>query len=378
MKKLKCTDSKPCRRCTEKSIPCIYDQSPEPQQDQMQMETEEDTGENEPVPVARSDSRHTPVSPERSWPQLQSSVEHPVQATAFSQPIESSEFDLPLPRVDNLSPSHDVISLDVLDCTFDPTEFSQPLSQMENLNSSHDVVSLDILGCTFDLPRFGDFIQQEADPYLEDLDFSPFPDFVMTPAAQSINHTSCDSTTLQSPVMGMGTEAYRGSHVRKGWNPGPGDTNSETESLELPSNVRSEVLSTIHHSHLALRKNDMTVSARDRVLAMIYSRTSKSIWERMSATFESVDVLKTIIHHALLRMQEQQMIPFIHLASFDLNEQRPELLGALLAYGAVGLPSATMRKFGYGLQELVRLAVNQKVRFSFQSTPTAPILTSSA
>ena len=85
------------------------------------------------------------------------------------------------------------------------------------------------------------------------------------------------------------------------------------------------------------------------------------MWERLSASLESVDVLKAITHHALLHMQEQQMIPFIHLASFDLNGQRTELLGALLAYGAVSSPSVTVRKFGYSMQELVRLALNQKV-----------------
>lgn len=321
----------------------------------MQMEVEEDAAGLESIPAARSDSHHTPMSPETNWPQLQASVERHVETTASSRPVEPSEFDLSLPRVNDDGP------VDLLDCTFDPSEVGQPLSQMENMSSSHDVVSLDVLGCTFDLPSFGDFIQQDPDPGFGDLGLALYPDFVMTPAARSINHTSCDSAMLESPVMGMGTEAYQGSHVRTGWNPRPGDSNSETESLQLPSNVRSEVLSTIHNSHLVLKKDDMTLSTRDRILAMIYSRTSKSIWERLSATFESVDVLKAITHHALLHMQEQQMIPFIHLASFNLNEQRPELLGALLAYGAVNLPSATMRKFGYGMQELVRLAVNQKV-----------------
>ncbi|KAK6373854.1 hypothetical protein LTS17_007823 [Exophiala oligosperma] len=362
LKKLKCTDSKPCRRCSGKNIACEYDQSPEPEplQDQSQMVVEENTADNLSVPVAGSDSHHTPVSPERNWVQRQPNVEHHVEASTSSQPM----FGLPVPRTEgNLSSSNDAMSLDVLDCTFDPRDLNHPMNHMENLSSSHDVVSLDVLGCTFDLPSFGDFIQQDIDSNFGDLDLALYPDFAMTPAAQSINnHDSSNSTTLESPVMGMGTEAYQGSNVRRGWNPTPGDTNSETESLQLPSNVRSEVLSsTVHDSHLALKLDDMTLSTRDRILAMIYSRTSRSIWERLGTTFESVDVLKAMIHHALLHLQEQQMIPFIHLASFDINEQCPELLGALLAYGAVSLPSATMRKFGYAMQELVRLAVNQKL-----------------
>lgn len=361
VKKLKCTDSKPCSRCTTKNIPCEYDQSPEPPQDPMSMEVEEDMAGNESVQVARPNPHHTPVSPETNWPQLQPSVERHVEAIASSQPVEPNEFGLPLPQAGNPNSSNDVVPVDVLDCTFDPSELGHPLSQRGNLSSSRDAVSLDYLGFEFDLPSFGDFIQQDTDPDFGDLGFVTYPDFAATPAAQSIDQNSCASTTIKSPVMGMGTEAYQRSHVRRGWNPEPGDINSETESLQLPSNARSEVLSTIHNSHLALKKDDMTLSTRDRILAMIYSRTSKSMWERLSASLESVDVLKAITHHALLHMQEQQMIPFIHLASFDLNGQRTELLGALLAYGAVSSPSVTVRKFGYSMQELVRLALNQKV-----------------
>lgn len=311
-------------------------------EDQMPIDVEDDSVGNEPVSATRSNPElcDTAENLREHRPQLQPNVENTLQAIPFVQSLV-------------------------------PGESALRSSQMENLSSPHEFSSLDVLGCTFDLPSFGDYIQQDADLNFGDLNLPMLPpDFIMTPEANSINYSSWNSTTLQSqsPVtgmgmaMGMGTEAYQGSYVRRGWIPGLTDTNSETESLEFPLNVRSEVLSTIRNSRLAMRKDDITISTRDKILAMIYSRTCKSIWSRMSTTFEMVDVLKTIAHHALLHMQEQQMVSFIHLPSFDLNAQRPELLGALLAYGAVNLPSPPMRKFGYGLQELVRLAVNQKVR----------------
>ncbi|KIW24672.1 uncharacterized protein PV07_10374 [Cladophialophora immunda] len=335
MKKLKCTDSKPCRRCTERGISCDYDQSPEPSQHDVPMDSEEAPMDHDSLLLARPGQ-----TPEASWPEVSRHHDTPVQEDDFAQPLAAA----------------DTANLHAV-----PSEFRAHMTHTETLSSAADGPFQTVIGCTFDLPSFGDFIQDDADPVMGDLDFPFFPDLVTTPAGLSIGYKSSDSMTVESPVMGMGTEAYRGSHVRKGWNPQPGDNSLETESLELPSTARLEVSSTLLNSKQMLRKEDLTVSTRDRLLAMIYARTSRSIWERLSSTFESVDVIKGIINHALLHLQEHQMIPFIHIASFDLNQQRPELLGALMAYGAVCLPSANLRKFGYGLQELVRLAVNHRL-----------------
>ena len=344
-KKLKCTDSKPCRRCTEKRILCEYGQSPEPQPEQlatdMDMSIEVIQPNDDLSPIARSDSSHGPqvADEDEAWPPVSGACDSRGQATIAAQSDEPSE------HIETVNPG-----MSMLEFNTGALEHNDELIDATN----------DVLGLTFDFPSFGDFIQQEAAPDFEHVNIPFLSDFITTPAAQSVNNDASSSTTLQSTVLGYAEEIYQRSHVHKGWNPGPEDA-SPAESLELPSNARSEVLSTSRNRSLKLRNDDLTLSTRDRLLAMIYTKTSKMHWRQMSSTFESIDVLKSIIHHALLHMQDHRMIPFLHLPSFDLNAQQPELLGALVAYGAVSLPSAEMRKFGYGLQELVRRAIYQKV-----------------
>jgi hypothetical protein len=245
-------------------------------------------------------------------------------------------------------------------------EFDRPMAHGGSLTSSHLTAHYDVLGCTFDLPSFGDFIQHDFIPEIGDLDLPLVPDIGLTLGTTLTRYSSYNDPSLQSPIMGMGTEAYQGSHVRKGWDPRTECRNSEGESLELPSSPQSEGLSALHNENSEQLKNgDVAIGTKDRFLTMIYSITPKSNWRRMSATFNSRDVLKVIAHQAVSHMQEKQIIPFIHVPSLDLNEQRPEFLGALWAYGAVSLPSATVRRFGYGLHEMVRLAINQTVELSY-------------
>ncbi|KAF4848060.1 hypothetical protein CGCSCA4_v005337 [Colletotrichum siamense] len=45
---------------------------------------------------------------------------------------------------------------------------------------------------------------------------------------------------------------------------------------------------------------------------------------------------------------------FVHLPTLDLCKQAPELLGALIAIGALQAESIVARKFGYAMQEVVR------------------------
>ncbi|KAK5050462.1 hypothetical protein LTR84_003743 [Exophiala bonariae] len=344
IKKLKCTDTKPCRRCRAKNISCDYDQSPEPAQHQAPDAVEIEDVDGDVLLSEETDLGQASATAEMGWPQVpeEDGTHAEIAACSVSADVGCGHMDqsgIPGPVI----------------------EYGLTLSEMETLSTSNDVTFHDILGCAFDLPSFGDFIQPEPNIDFDGLDLPFLGDFITTPIAQSIDHSVSDSTALHSPAMLITTEAYEASQVRQGWIPGPNDINSETESLELPSTAGSDVLAMLRDKSSVLGKDNMTVGTRDKILVMIYSKTSKSIWARMSRTFELVDVLHGIILHALVHMQEKQLIPFMHLPSFNVNEQRPELLCALAAYGAVCWSSSTMRKFGYGLQELVRLSIHQKL-----------------
>ena len=313
-KKLKCTDEKPCKRCRESGIACEY-------------------GEDPASPINHHESR------EQAMPEAQARGQSPL--------IDDSEFEL---LQDNNAAAVNHSSM----------ANSQPMDLIPPQNE----VMQDILGSTLSLPDFGDFIEIDPDPTLDDIDFSFLNDIDMhtshpPPAYPPLPSASDSIPTSSTP--GLGAEAYRKSHVHRGWQPGREDNHDlEHQSLILPQNMQPECLNSSSETTLMVKK-PLSLSMRDRILAMILRTASAQVAERTIATFPPLEVLRDLIHLAFVRMRDLQAVSVIHVPSFDLNEQRPELLAALIAYGSINSPSPSVRKFGYAIQDVVRLAINQLV-----------------
>lgn len=334
VKKLKCTDEKPCKRCREKNIQCDY---------------EEDLG--------NFDLTNTQTADKDPIPEAQSPEQSSLMAVDLSEQAINSE----TASVFDFSQKSRDTTIDTYALTGAQTDMMMP---------PQDSFVQDILGSTLGLPDIGDFIQLDSDPMLEDMDFS-FLNNVNTPMAPSpppafpsIPLSPVSNPTPQSSMVGVGTEAYRQSEVLNDWEPGGGDNNeSEHQNLVLPQNIRPGAPSRSSVTKSITRK-DLSLAMRDRILAMILRTTSTTAADNIVGSFPSVEVLRDLIHIACLHMRDKQVISFIHMPSFDLNEQRPELVGAFIAYGSVCSPSPTVRKFGYALQEAVRAAINQLVSFA--------------
>jgi hypothetical protein len=96
---------------------------------------------------------------------------------------------------------------------------------------------------------------------------------------------------------------------------------------------------------------------RDKVLAMVLSSCSQNTTTmRVAASFPSVEVLDTLLH-LFLASQLCQTSSWVHYGTLTLNRQSPEWLGAAVAAGAILTPIPTFRKFGFAVQEAVRLAI---------------------
>jgi hypothetical protein len=74
------------------------------------------------------------------------------------------------------------------------------------------------------------------------------------------------------------------------------------------------------------------------------------------ASFPSVELLDTLIQF-YLTSPHVRADSFIHAASFNPNEKKPELLLAMAAAGAVLTADPTLTKLGYAMQECVRRAI---------------------
>lgn len=328
-KKLKCSDQKPCKRCLESEIACEYEQGPSsPIQDHETLEQ---------------------AMPEAQNPDHSSLI--PIDPPSLGHGFENdSEFRL---MQDNNAAG--VAQSSMMDAQ--PTDSIPP---------QNDVMP-DILGSALTLPDFGDFIEIDLDPLLDDIDFSFLNNTGMHTSQPSPTYLPLSTASNSSPnssTTGVGAEAYRRSRVHRGWEPGREENHElEHQNLILPHNVRPEYLNSLSEA-TSIAKKPLSLSMRDRILAMILRTASAQATERTIASFPPLEILRDLIHLAFVRMRDLQAIPVIHVPSFDLNEQRPELLAAFIAYGSIYSPSPSVRKFGYAIQETVRIAINQLVSYS--------------
>jgi hypothetical protein len=95
-------------------------------------------------------------------------------------------------------------------------------------------------------------------------------------------------------------------------------------------------------------------SGRDQVLAIVLGTCRENTTlDRVAASFPSADLMDMLIH-VFLTSHACQVSEWIHFPSFRLNAQWPEWLAVAAAAGAVLMPALTIRKFGFALQEALR------------------------
>ncbi|KAJ4009023.1 hypothetical protein NW752_008973 [Fusarium irregulare] len=101
-------------------------------------------------------------------------------------------------------------------------------------------------------------------------------------------------------------------------------------------------------------------AARDGVLALVLGACQPdAMSSRISGSFPSADLLDTMLH-VFLNSHTNLVSDYIHFPTFKLNEQEPEWIAGAAAAGAVLTPIPTLRKFGYALQESVRIVMPRR------------------
>ncbi|KAF2667908.1 hypothetical protein BT63DRAFT_304624 [Microthyrium microscopicum] len=315
-KKLKCSELKPCGRCIEKNVRCEFEAE------------EEVSGEDETI---QHITELLPSQPgDNSFDQLGQPTEQVVRSGLEFQngPLES-----------NAAPS------------------LKANMQADQLYTSEDDFMTGILYGTLNIPDIGEFLQQDSESTLGDLDFSflnEMNSFNSNPQVSLPSLSPSSSSSPQPKTVGFGREAFRKSSVHTSWEPSLDDNrrleypNLILQKKLIPQDIRCSFDSSL------LRSKSISLLTRDRILAMILRSSCSSATERILRSFPSLEVLNGLIQVAFYHMSENQVIPFIHVPSIDLDNQRPEFLGAVIAYASVYSPSQPVQKFGYALQEIVR------------------------
>ncbi|KIL90941.1 transcriptional regulator crz1 [Fusarium avenaceum] len=146
------------------------------------------------------------------------------------------------------------------------------------------------------------------------------------------------------------------------WDPVAKD-NAFDEQGNLPVSQRDVASIRAHTSKGALRRvidQKLDFAARDGVLALVLGACQPdTMSSRISGSFPSADLLDTMLH-VFLNSHTNQVSDFIHFPTFKLNEQEPEFIANAAAAGAVLTPIPTLRKFGYALQESIRIVMPKR------------------
>ena len=107
---------------------------------------------------------------------------------------------------------------------------------------------------------------------------------------------------------------------------------------------------------VSLLNQRLEQSSRDRILAMILSTCEPAIFSRVVSSFPSAELLDNLMHQ-FFSFELSRTDSWIHLPTFRLHGQRPELTGIIVAAGAVLSTVPVVRKLGFAIQESVRLAI---------------------
>ena len=105
----------------------------------------------------------------------------------------------------------------------------------------------------------------------------------------------------------------------------------------------------------------LSVSSRDKILTTVVESCKPENVSRAMASFPSLDLLDSLLQYSLTS-PISRFDSFLHAATFDPNEKRPELLAAMAARGAVLTADPALTKLGHAIQEILRSAIPKHVR----------------
>ncbi|KAF2769715.1 hypothetical protein EJ03DRAFT_343180 [Teratosphaeria nubilosa] len=156
-----------------------------------------------------------------------------------------------------------------------------------------------------------------------------------------------------APVPPLDTKALPKASV---WRFRPVTNNSgsaEQANLSLPTPTSLEI-------DRRVTCEPLSMTSRDKVLAMILSTCKPNSIPRAVACFPSISLLDSLFQFSLTSPGSHAK-HWIHAPTLLAGQTRPEVLAAIIAAGAVLTPDGAIRKVGYAIQEAIRTAVAVQV-----------------
>lgn len=176
---------------------------------------------------------------------------------------------------------------------------------------------------------------------------------------ETIHERTRNQPFLEDATAIAGAQAFQQS----GWNwaPSPEDHGSADQgNLSLPQGW--EMPNDILGLDPPVWNKCLGSKGRDRILNILLSYCEKRHFIRAVSMFPTGPVLEVLLH-MFLHSQASNILPWIHVPTFDPNTVRDELLAAVVASGACFAPVDTVQKLGHAMPEILRMAAADVVRF---------------
>ncbi|KAK8161814.1 c6 zinc finger domain-containing protein [Phyllosticta citrichinensis] len=361
--KLKCEDEKPCKRCRNKGIECESNSDhranaassqpsvPSPPQPQSHTETKssvQDSNENQmPTPTTllsafELSSDESPVANPRvpTFPTSLPSIAPLRGEQSFPQnmPLNENQFSDFLRSVltsndaGSLSPAHwDFEPRNVLDFT------------VEN-------------DLSFDATDFGLLDAFNGKPYNLNEDFAA-PESTSAASQPDIKQTLGASLDERGRVA-LGTEAFhRSSLVR--WQPQHEGSHIEMGKISVPKTDATSPDGRYRSEQHVLSEH-LDQSARDQLLAAILNACDTASIGRVVSSFPTTELLDDFLQ-CFFTSYSTRADSYIHAPTFSPKAATPNLLGSLVASGALFTEIRALQKLGHAIQEAVRIAVIHEI-----------------
>lgn len=307
--KSKCSDQKPCHRCVAKDLDCTYPDDPEDSihqtQDQAQHQMPNHNQNDQPDMFPDGEFQEQPdaVATDPS-PNPQRDMDDPSATLhAFLGPMD-------LPDLFDLSAQDPLVAEGFSfgpDWDLGPIDFSSLQAQFDAPDAINMMPDMSTVDTTAD-----------------------HPEALSVTGSWEPQHS--ENGEMERPNLAAGEEGFRVPRLSQSPN-----ASALTMSLSTP--------------------------ARDNILSMILNTTSQANAAQIVTAFPCTETLNMLIRNCAQDQRAAYINGILHLPTLELNQQRPELLGAMVAVGASNAGTTVARKFGYAMQEVIRASSFRSVRY---------------
>lgn len=372
--RVKCEETKPCTRCKNRGLNCDYGSSEDAAMHLLHLSATARRIE----PQSQSPQHASPDAAYYHAPpasQLSLPVEAPptvYQNQTHTQllaqtPLTNNQLAKEEPQLLTPETMMDQSSSDTFQQAY-PNQAMVDVAKLPFSDFLRDVLYEQSLG---DQSRFAeaqglavlDFCD-DANLELNDIDFGLLDHWNIdgNMFGQDPNTTGLQSKTQESaPDMDKMRQRLVQIWTKSPWRFNPEKTDSGfNEQGNLPLPARDAGAARLHIRQLRqdpVVSETLYQSGRDKILAIVLSTCrNDNMMSRVASSFPSAEVMDSWIH-IFLASHMCQVSSFIHYPTFSLNNQWPEWLAMAASAGAVLAPVPTLRRFGFALQEAVRITV---------------------